>query len=515
MTADIRPTPQTPNSERMVLGAAIMSPSVVEMATSMGITADMFFPEKNQTLWRMLCERAAKGEPIDTWAMVQHLDSTQAADAVGGLAYVSSLGDKAPTPEGARYHIRDMISHHQRREIIRVCKETQDEAHSGRKDPGDITTTAENKLQDVAQSDSDLLWLAPRAAADEAYREAERNMDLYRSGREVGIPLPLPSLAQELTLSRGNFCIVGARPGMGKTALGMQMADHVAAEGGSALVVELEMTRSALLWRLACGDAGIPMRAVLSGDLTDRQWSDFTLALSDRQDCGLRIIDRPGLNALQVAAAAKAVKRRHGLDILVVDYLGLLGGFPGTVGRREDLSLAKSSITFKNLAKELDVTVVGIQQLNREVEKRTDKRPRMSDIRESGQLEQDADIPSCSCIGMSITTRTPPRSRAPLRSSSRSSATGALGSRSTWAGQGSARGSTTSTQDHPRKRRDWTTCARWQAPVPDSDTIRAWLRAGRVVECDRGPAEAPRRRWAHPSPRNARRINPRPTERHL
>jgi len=384
-----RALPQSLEAERAVLGGLMLDPERV-LTTSELITPDDFYREAHKKLFQLMLDMTERGEPTEMVAVVERIVAASRADEYGGLAYVSSLPDAVPSTENLDYYAGLVRDRALRRRLILGAQQIADRVYSGDDELPELLDYAESTVFSVTQERSNQDWWSLGNVVDTEYARIKKLADLR--GEVTGTPTGYTDLDRMLAgMQRSDLIILAARPAMGKTALALNFAQNAAHKDHAVGVFSLEMSRGQLATRLLCAEARVSMSKVRIGMLSrDHDWPRLNEAHERLSRLPLFIDDTPGLTATQVRSKARRLKAEHpNLALIIVDYIGLMGG-DARLSREQQVSA--SSRGLKALAKELDITVVGLSQLNRGVEQRTDKRPLLSDLRESGAIEQDADI---------------------------------------------------------------------------------------------------------------------------
>ncbi|RME22809.1 MAG: replicative DNA helicase [Deltaproteobacteria bacterium] len=391
-----RPLPQSLEAERVVLGGLMLDGSQV-LSVSEILDVDDFFSDKHRALFRLLQEMAERDEPTEVVAVVERIVAADRAEEMGGLAYVSTLPDHVPSVESVEYYARIVRQRAVSRRLITAAREIADRALAGQDELAELLDFAESTVFQVTQQKESRDWHALSEVVDQEFVRIE---DLARQFEEAedgargvsGVSTGFVDLDRKLAgLHPTDMVVLAARPAMGKTALALNIARNVAMQGRGVGVFSLEMSKGQLATRLLTSTARVDANKVRTGDLSrDEDWPRLQAAAEELYHLPLHIDDTPGLTITQIRSKCRRLKSQvPELGLIVVDYIGLMQGDP-RVSRQEQVSA--SSRGLKAIAKELDVCVLALSQLNRGVESRPNKRPVMSDLRESGAIEQDADV---------------------------------------------------------------------------------------------------------------------------
>ena len=381
-----RQLPQALEAERAVLGGLMLTSGLATELAAHVQAADFYRPDHGR-LFQLLLDLEARGEPTELAAVCERLVREGTADQYGGLSYVSGLPDSLPSTANLDYYAALVRDRAQRRRLVFAAQEIAERVLVGAEEWPDLLCAAEGLLQPLTQAPEIATWHPASEIATEVYHLAKVAAD---QGQPPGVSSGYLDLDRMLgALAPSDLVILAARPAMGKTALAMSIAANVARGGHAVGVFSLEMGRQQLGARLLSGEARVGLSALRQGRLHPPNWVDLARAHDTVAGLPLHVDDTPALNVAQIRTRAKRLKaQRPDLALLVVDYIGLMGGDP-RISREQQVSA--SSRGLKAVAKELDVCVLGLSQLNRGVEQRTDKRPLLSDLRDSGAIEQDAD----------------------------------------------------------------------------------------------------------------------------
>jgi replicative DNA helicase len=386
--------PHAPEAEQGVLGCVLLSPNeclgeCIEMFTQ---GADAFYDLRHQTIFSVLAEMYDQRQAIDVITLQQRLKDRQMLEAVGGIAYLASLPDAVPSAANLKYYLEIVQEKFLLRKMIQTCTEVVGRVYEyeGEVDAlldeveRDVLRISESRVQGQSLSTKDLVKKAISTIEDFHQRQ----------GMLTGVGTGFADLDKMTSgLHGGEMIVIAARPSMGKTSLAMNIAEHVAIDQRLPVgVFSLEMTAESLILRMLCSRSRVNLRNVREGFLAERDFPKLTGAAGKLANAPLFIDDSAGLSILQLRAKARRLAQQHGVKLFVVDYLQLLHSTSRRADNRQQ-EISDISGGLKALAKELNVPVVVLSQLNREPEKRErGAEPRLSDLRESGAIEQDADL---------------------------------------------------------------------------------------------------------------------------
>lgn len=384
-----RTLPNNLEAERTVLGAILVDNAAFNSAAEI-LSREDFYRDSHRRIYEAMAALAERSQPIDLVTLKDELGRKSALEAVGGAAFLAGLVDGVPRITSVEHWsrlikekavLRNLI--HAGNRIVQSCFEGEDEAAA-------LLDRAEKAIFDIAER------RIREGFVDmgEIVKESFRTIDQLSQSKDVVTGLATGFVdIDEMTsgLQKGELVIVAARPAMGKTSFCLNVAQHAAQRGGETVgLFSLEMSRAQLALRLLCADARIDAHRLRTGKLTEKDWARLAKAYTDLSQAHIFIDDSATITPLEMRAKCRRLKAEHGLGLVIVDYLQLVTSSGRTENRQQELSAISRSM--KGLAKELDVPVVALSQLSRAPEARTDRRPQLSDLRESGAIEQDADI---------------------------------------------------------------------------------------------------------------------------
>lgn len=375
--------PHSIDAEQSVLGGLLLDNGAIDRMGELPEIA--FYTESHRLIYRAIRKQAAAGKSWDVITVAEMLEAHKKLDAVGGLSYIGSLAQNTPSSANIARYAEIVHEHYTRREIMAAAAELTELVSSKGGDIAVAMDKAQSRLLAITEGvNSD----EPRSIADivgEHINTIERRLE----GGKKAIPSGLTDLDAILNggWHRGQVIVLAARPSMGKTALSLHHATHAAIEGYGVLFLSMEMVGGELADRAIAALGHVHLGNLLTGQMTDAEWNGVTVAAGRVQDIPLHVLDRSGLNFFQVATYARRHKRKHGLDVLVIDYLQLMAG---DSGEKRHSQIEEITRNLKTLAKELDIAVILLSQLSRKTEEA--RRPRLSHLRDSGSIEQDADV---------------------------------------------------------------------------------------------------------------------------
>ncbi len=382
--------PHDPEAERSVLGSALLDPTALLQVLDK-VRDEDFYLESHRIIWAGILELHSRGAGVDLLTLTNHLREAGQIERVGGATYLASLVDGLPDVANAEHYAAIVRDKAVKRRLIAAAQRIMTTCSL---DHGEAREVVEAAQKDVFRIAEDALTggLVP-------IRElTNRELEVLETAQEThaaltGIDTGFTRLNQLTSgLQRKDLVILAARPSMGKTSLGLNICAHAAIRDGQRVAIfSLEMAADQLVRRLLASEARVDQSRLTSGYLGKADWARLTLAAGKIADAKIWIDDTPGITVLELSAKARRLKQEHGLDLVMVDYLQLMSGGERFSSRNEEVSAISRGL--KAVAKELDVPMLVLSQLSRQPERRgEDHRPRLSDLRESGSIEQDADV---------------------------------------------------------------------------------------------------------------------------
>jgi len=385
--------PHSMEAEQGVLGCILLSPNdcLGDCIEKFKSGSEVFYDLRHRSVYETLIEMYERKEAIDLITVQQTLKDKSQLDGVGGLAYLASLPDAVPSAANLEYYLEIVREKFVLRRMISTCTEVVSRAYEHQ---GEVDTLLDEVERDVLRMASDRVTGGNRTIKDLVH-SAIHTIEEYhqRQGKLGGLGSGFLDLDKMTDgWHEGEMIIIAARPSMGKTSLAMNMVEHVAVNLNLPVgVFSLEMTAESLVMRMMSSLARVNSRSIRDGFLSERDFSKLTTAAGKLAKAPLFIDDASGLSILQLRAKARRMHQQYGLKLFVIDYLQLLHSTSRRAENRQQ-EIADISNGIKALAKELRVPVIVLSQLNREPEKDKNRKPRMSDLRESGSIEQDADV---------------------------------------------------------------------------------------------------------------------------
>ena len=389
-----RGLPVSMDADRAILAAILLDNTLYDQAAE-HLTGDDFSLDAHRRIYSRMRDLQESGRPVDMITLVEELDRRKEVEAIGGVAYLSSLIDGVPERPSIEHYIRIVRNKAQLRGLINLAQNAIAEAIEHTDEADEVISRAEQAIFQLTENRIGQGFLDIPAIVKASFGSLE---ELYARGQEITGLATHYTLLDKLTsgLQPSDLVILAARPSMGKTAFAMNIAENAAVLDGKVVgVFSLEMSREALLMRMLASCAQVDSRNLRQGFLTKDDMRKLTHAMEQLMQAKLFIDDTPGISVSEMRAKARRLKQQEGLDLLIVDYLQLMSAVPVGGKRFENRTQEVSAISrgLKAIAKELKVPVIALSQLSRAPESRGgDHRPQLADLRESGSIEQDADL---------------------------------------------------------------------------------------------------------------------------
>jgi replicative DNA helicase len=385
--------PQDVAAEQGVLGGMLLSKDAIADVVEILKPHDFYRPV-HATIFDVVLDLYGRGEPADALTVAAALADSGDLQRIGGVPYLHTLIESVPTAANAAYYARIVSERAILRRLVEAGTKIVQLGYgangNGGRDVDDIVDLAQQAIYDVTEKRVSEDFAALGDMLQPTLDEIEA---IGASGGEMtGVPTGFSDLDRLLNgLHPGQLIIVAGRPGLGKSTVSMDFARHAAIRTNCASAIfSLEMSKIEMVMRLLSAEARVPLHVLRSGQLTDDDWSKLARRMGEISEAPIFVDDTPNMNLMEIRAKARRLKQRHNLKLLVIDYLQLMSSPKRTESRQQEVS--ELSRGLKLLAKEIECPVIAVSQLNRGPEQRTDKRPQLSDLRESGSIEQDADV---------------------------------------------------------------------------------------------------------------------------
>jgi replicative DNA helicase len=382
-----RVPPQNVDAEQALLGALMLDKEALFSVVEHVRTSD-FYKEAHRIIFDCLLTLNDRNEPVDLVTLVEELRQRGDLEKVGGISYVASLANSVPTAANAVYYAKIVAEKALLRSLISVSTKIAQHGYEQNMEPWELIDEAEKMIFSVTQRKArDGFALIKDVVVDTFEQIGQikaqdgvtgvptfKNLDYYLSG-----------------LQKSDLIIVAARPAMGKTSFCLNIAQNIGVKHGKTVAIfSLEMSKEQLVQRMLCAEARVDQSKVRTGFVNEEEWRRLSMALAPLSEAKIYLDDTPGITVMEMRAKARRLKAEKGLDLIVIDYIQLMQGGRRSENRQQEISEISRSL--KALARELEVPVLALSQLSRAVEQSSDKRPNLSHLRESGALEQDADV---------------------------------------------------------------------------------------------------------------------------
>lgn len=384
--------PQAVPVEQIVLGALLIDKDALTMVMDY-LSPESFYLPAHQMIYKSMITLFEQTLPVDLHTVYEALKKSGELEVLESPHYLVDLTNKVASSANIEYHARIIVQKHIQRELIRVSTEVINKSFDETQDVFELLDEAETGLFNITQNNLNRSYAAIKDLVIQARKQMEQ---LAEEGADnLGVPSGF-SVVDRVTSGwqKSDLIIVAARPGMGKTSFTLALAKNAAMDHKQGVAVfSLEMSSLQLTNRLLSMDAGIPSNKIRDAkDLSDSDWTKLNRSIERLSDSDIFIDDTPSINIFELRAKCRRLKMQHDVQLIIIDYLQLMsGGMDNKNGNREQ-EISKISRALKAMAKELDVPVIALSQLSRQVESRPDRRPQLSDLRESGAIEQDADM---------------------------------------------------------------------------------------------------------------------------
>ena len=382
--------PHDEEAEEAVIGSMLTDKDAVISAIEV-LKPDDFYRNDNKTIYEAIMNVYAKGEPIDIITIKDELTSMEKLESVGGLEYLASLPDKVPTTANAEKYVKIVEEKSLLRGLIKTANDLLEMGYAQTEEIDQIMDSAEKKIFDIMQRKSQKGYSSIKDILVDSFSELQ---ELYNNKQHItGVATGFPDLDNKTAgLHKSELILIAARPAMGKTAFALNIATNAALKANTPVVVfSLEMSKEQCANRILCAQAMVDSSNVGKGDITDDDWSKLAVASGElSESAGIYIDDTPGITVAEIRAKCRKLKLEKNIGLIIIDYLQLISGSGKATSREQEI--AEISRSLKILAKEIDVPVIALSQLSRAPEARQDHRPMLQDLRESGSIEQDADV---------------------------------------------------------------------------------------------------------------------------
>ncbi len=381
--------PQSIEAEQSVLGSMILERSAIAQAAE-GLNEDDFYRDSHKVIFRTIIEMFRKDMAVDLITVLEDLKSTDLLDRAGGVSYVTEISASVPTTANVGSYIKIVEEKSTLRKLIKASSEIIEEGYNNQSNVDGVLDKAQKSIFDIAEKKSSNDFEPLSQVLERGFIEIERLFN--NKGEITGVSSGFLDLdAKTSGFQKGDMVLVAARPSMGKTTFSLNIAENAALRAGKSVVIfSLEMSKEQLAYKLLCSEANVDMLKLRTGNLDDKDWENIARATGPLSKAKIYIDDTAGVSVMEMRSKCRRLKMEYGIDMILIDYLQLMSGSSGSESRQQEVSEISRSI--KALAKEMECPVIALSQLSRAPEQRADHRPMLSDLRESGSIEQDADV---------------------------------------------------------------------------------------------------------------------------
>lgn len=384
-----RVPPQSLEAEQSVIGSMIMDREAIDTVKDTILDDDFYHPDL-KIIYNAIVELFETNKPVDLVTLQSKLQDMNALDQVGGIDYLSKLAMAVPTSAHAKHYAEIVKEKSTLRKVIKVSQEISADAFDGTQELDAVLAEAEEKIFNIVQNKDSGEFSSSAQLINPMLTKLEQLTK--NKGKVTGVPTGFIDLDYRTAgMQPSDLVLIAARPSMGKTAFALNLTQHAAVQEKKVCALfSLEMSKEQLLNRMVCCEAMVDAQKVRTGDLEDEDWAKISMGAVILADSPIYIDDTPGITLADMRAKCRKLKMSVGLDLIMIDYLQLMSGNGKAQSREQEIS--EISRGLKGLARELSVPVIALSQLSRACESRADHRPMMSDLRESGAIEQDADV---------------------------------------------------------------------------------------------------------------------------
>lgn len=382
--------PYNIEAEQSVLGSMLLSKDAILTATEIIQDPKEFYNPQHQQIFLAIVELFKENKPVDLITLSSQLKDSNTLERVGGSSYLTELVSLVPSYTNVKHYCNIVQEKALLRDLIRVSTDLMNECYEPSKEAEEILETAEKRIFDISQrkSTGDFIHIQQALVSTlEKIEEVQKN-----SSNITGVSTGFRDIDNVTAgLQKSDLILIAARPSMGKTAFALNIAQNAAVKGGKSVALfSLEMSKELLTQRLLCSEAHIDSQKLRTGNLDEKDWEKLAYASSNLSKSKIFIDDTAGVGIMEMRSKCRRLKIEHGLDLIMIDYLQLMEGSKKSESRQQEISEISRSL--KALAREMDCPVVALSQLSRAPDARADHKPILSDLRESGAIEQDADV---------------------------------------------------------------------------------------------------------------------------
>ncbi|MBP1890817.1 replicative DNA helicase [Clostridium moniliforme] len=383
-----RTLPQSIEAEQSVIGSMIIDRSAIAQAAE-GLDEEDFYRDSHKVLFKSIIEMFKRDMAVDLVTVLENLKANDTLERAGGVTYVTEITSSVPTTANLGSYIQIVQEKSTLRKLIKASTSIIEESYNKQGDVENVLDSAEKRIFDIAEKRTTSDFEPLNQVLERGFIEIERLFN--NKGEITGVSSGFLDLdAKTSGFQKGDMVLIAARPSMGKTTFALNIAEHAALrEGKSVVIFSLEMSKEQLAYKLLCSEANVDMLKLRTGALDDKDWENIARATGPLSKAKIYIDDTAGVSVMEMRSKCRRLKIEYGIDLIMIDYLQLMSG-SSSESRQQEVSEISRSI--KALAKEMECPVIALSQLSRAPEQRADHRPMLSDLRESGSIEQDADL---------------------------------------------------------------------------------------------------------------------------
>ncbi|MGL4742210.1 MAG: replicative DNA helicase [Sarcina sp.] len=380
--------PQSIESEQAILGSMIIDKTAIAKCAE-ALEPEDFYRDSHKVVFKAIREMFQKDEAVDELTLIEKLKASDSLEKAGGITYISEMAASILSTENVGDYINIVADKATLRRLIKASTDIIATCYNEQSDVSKVVDSAEKKIFDISETKNSNDFESISQVLERGFEEIQR---LYSNkGETTGVGSGFKDLDEKTSgFQAGDMVLIAARPSMGKTTFALNIAEHAALkEGKSVVIFSLEMSKEQLAYKLLCSQASVDMLSLRTGQLDDKDWENIARAAGPLSSARIYIDDTAGVSIMEMRSKCRKIKAEHGIDMILIDYLQLMSG-SGEESRQQEVSEISRNI--KAIAKEMKCPVIALSQLSRAPEQRADHRPMLSDLRESGSIEQDADL---------------------------------------------------------------------------------------------------------------------------
>jgi len=385
----MRSLPQSIEAEQSVIGSMIIDKNAIAKVLE-GLDEEDFYRDGHKVIYKTILEMFRNDIAIDLLTLLEYLKSTDMLERAGGVTYITELSSSVPTTANLSAYIKIVSDKSTLRKLIKASTTIIEESYNNQSQVENVIDVAEKKIFNIAEKRTSKDFEPLSDVLERGFAQIEKLFN--NKGETTGVSSGFTDLdAKTSGFQSGDMILIAARPSMGKTTFALNIAEHAALRDHRSVVIfSLEMSKEQLAYKLLCSEANVDMLKLRTGTLEDKDWENIAMAAGPLSKAKIYIDDSAGVTVMEMRSKCRRLKMEYGIDLIVIDYLQLMSGGSFSDNRQQEVSEISRSI--KALAKEMECPVIALSQLSRAPEQRADHRPMLSDLRESGSIEQDADI---------------------------------------------------------------------------------------------------------------------------